>query len=318
MKFNNYLPNVIGQQSAVKKLNFLLAGMERTRILPHLFLSAEAGGGKSFISKEIARATSNIQKKHTGKGRLFAHLNAGQVTSMKDFEAFMFETVGENEVTVLIDEAHGLSEKVTARLLSMLEPSNQNKGFFAVGAGESERRMEVDFSKVTFIFATTERDKMFPALLDRLKEIQLAPLSEEELAMIILSQCNSEVEITTDALVQLVSRLRLNGRSAIKMGEDVNSYIGAYGVDTFDKEDAEELFEVLGIHPLGVSDEEIRVLKYLRAHNGVRLQDVANYMNQSPQVVKEMEKYLTRRGLMVVDGKRFITTVGREYLDNLS
>jgi Holliday junction resolvasome RuvABC ATP-dependent DNA helicase subunit len=318
MKFKNYLPSVIGQESAKKKLNFLLAGMERTGYLPHLFLSAEAGGGKSFISKEIARATANIQQSRTGNRRIFTHVNAGQVTSMADFGAFMFETVGDKESTVLIDEAHGLSEKVTARLLSMLEPSNENKGFFAIGAGESEQRMEVDFSKVTFIFATTERDKMFPALLDRLKEIQLAPLSEEELAMIILSQCNSEVEITTDALVQLVGRLRLNGRSAIKMGEDVNSYVGAYGVDKFGKEDAEELFEVLGIHPLGVSDEEIRVLKYLRAHSGVRLQDVANHMNQSPQVVKEMEKYLTRRGLMAVDGKRFITMAGREYLENFS
>lgn len=317
MKKIDYLPKVIGQESAKRKLNFLLAGMERTGILPHLFLSAEAGGGKSFMAKQIAKATADIQQKRTGERRKFAHINAGQVSSLADFGAFMFETVGDETCTVLIDEAHGLSPKVTARLLSMLEPSNSNRGFFAIGAGEAEQRMEVDFSRATFIFATTERDKVFPALMDRLKQVELSPLSNPELAMIILSQCDKGAKVTNEALVELVARLRMNGRSAIKMGEDVNSYLGAYGVDKFDVDDAHELFNVMGINPLGVSDEEIRVLKYLRAHNGVRLQDIANHMAQSPQVIKEMERYLLRRGLMTIDGQRYLSVDGRKYLDEL-
>lgn len=316
--FKDYLPNVIGQELVKKKLNFLLAGMEKTGLIPHLFLSAEAGGGKTFLSKQIAIATSSVQKRLTGRSRVFANVNAGQVSSVTDFGAFMFETVGEQPATILIDEAHQLTPKVTARLLSMLEPSNSHKGFFAMGAGDNEQRLEIDFKNTTFIFATTERNEVFPPLMDRLKEINLSPLSETELGMIILSQCDPSANISTMALVKLVERLRMNGRSAIKMGEDVNAYLAAYGQDSFEESDADELFDVLGIHPLGVTDEEVRVLKYLRAHRaGARLQDVANHFNQSPQTIKDMEKYLLRRGLMAIDGKRLITLSGVEYLDSL-
>jgi Holliday junction resolvasome RuvABC ATP-dependent DNA helicase subunit len=318
-KFTDKLPNVIGQNKIKRKLNFLLAGMEHTGIMPHMFLSAEAGGGKSFIAKQIAIATSNVQEKRTGERRKFAHINAGQFTSIKDFGAFMFETVNETPITVLIDEAHGLSPKVTNRLLSMLEPSNTNKGFFAIGGGDTEERMEVDFSLATFIFATTEKDKMFKPLMDRLTEIALEPLDNVELGMIILSQCDPSANVTTEAVVDLVSRLRMNGRSAIKMGENVNAFLAAYDVEEFDRNSAKELFEVLNILPMGLTSEEVRVLEFLRAHpQGARLLDVANHVSQGTLVVRDMEQYLLRRGLMAVDGKRFITKEGKEYLDELN
>lgn len=318
MKFEDRLPKVIGQKKVKRKLNFLLTSMEKTGLMPHLFLSAEAGGGKSFLAKQIAIATSDVQEHRTGGRRKFAHINAGQFSSMKDFGAFMFETVLDTPITVLIDEAHGLSDKVTNRLLSMLEPSNSNKGFFAMGAGEGEERMDVDFTMATFIFATTEKDKMFKPLMDRLTEVALEPLETTELGMIILSQCDKEANISTEAVVELVSRLRLNGRSAIKMGENVNTFLAAYGTNEFTKDDTKELFELMNILPMGLTSEEVRVLKYLRAHpQGSRLLDAANHISQAPNVVKDMEQYLLRRGLMKVDGKRFITIEGRDYLDNL-
>ena len=315
-KFTDRLPNVIGQAQVKRKLNFLLAGMENTGLMPHMFLSAEAGGGKSFISKQIAIATSDIQELRTGERRKFAHINAGQFTSIKDFGAFMFETVQDTPITVLIDEAHGLSDKVTNRLLSMLEPSNTNKGFFAMGSGDTEERMDVDFTMATFIFATTEKDKMFKPLMDRLTEVALEPLSNVELGMIILSQCDPEANVTTEAVVELVSRLRMNGRSAIKMGENVNTFLSAYGAEEFTIDDSKELFEVMNILPLGLTSEEVRVLEFLRAHpQGSRLLDVANHVAQAALVVRDMEQYLLRRGLMAVDGKRFITPEGKDYLD---
>lgn len=316
MQFPDRLHNVIGQESAKKAVNFLLAGMRQTSILPHMFLSAEMGGGKSFFSKQVAIAASDIHEEIHGERRKFANINAGQIASLEDFTAFMFDEVEDQPITVLIDEAHAIAPKITTRLLTMLEPSNDSKGFFAVGAGELEQKIEIDFRKATFILATTERNKIFQPLMDRLKQVNLNPLSNEELGSILLTQVNPKASVATDALVELVLRLRMNGRSAIKMGEHVNSYFAACNTLDFTLTDAENLFEILSIHPMGLSCEEVRVLKFLRANStGAQLQGIANHFSQAPAVIREMERYLLRRGLMKIDGKRFISTLGRQYLD---
>ena len=312
------LENVIGQTNAKRKLNFLLAGMSNTGMMPHMFMSGEAGGGKSFLAKQVAIATANIQQERMGERRKFVQVNGTQFQRTKDFEDFVLETLDENLLTVLVDECHAIGKSVETKMLSMLEPSNSNKGFFAVGAGETERRVEIDFQKVTFIFATTDKEKMAAPLMRRLEEINLEPLRPSELAMVILTQCNKDAEITDKALVELVSRLRMNGGSAIKMGEHVNAYLSAFGADKFDVSDAKELFKIMRILPMGITDEELRVMNFLRAHpQGVRLQDIANQLNQSAQTIKSIEAYLLRRGLMVVDGKRFISNAGKDYLNEI-
>lgn len=320
MNFQDRLLNVVGQAPVKLKANFLLAGQERTGLFPHLFLSGEKGGGKTFLAKQIAKATADIQQGREPKSarRKFLKVNAGAIKKLDDFSALMLSSVSEGPCVVFIDEAHGLSSTVTDRLLTLLEPSNENTGSFSTGAGDEERAVNINFKDVTFMFATTEKDKMFDPLLDRLEEISVEPMSDAELLAVMRTQCDNQIELDHFAEREVVGRMRGNARSAIKMGATLNSFAATVGRCELDKDDIVAMAKIMGIQPKGLTTEEVRLLKYLRSQNkAVQLQDEANYMGQSPRTVMDIERYPRNKGLMLVDGKRGITPLGRDYLDEL-
>lgn len=319
MQIQNRLENVVGQERAKLKLNFFLEGQAANGIMPHLFLYAEKGGGKTFVAKEVAKATADIQQEREGKRRDFIPLTAGQLKKVSDLEALMFDVANEGPCVIFVDECHGLTNQdVVDRLLVLLEPNAQNTGTFAIGAGDSEQRMTINFKDVTFIFATTEKDKVFGPLLDRLEKVELAPLSDEELVEVMFTKCYDNVQISNDAIKEIVRHLRGNGRSAMKMGENVNKFFSLSGVDSMELEHVKELFEIMEVYPYGLAGQEVRLLQYLRANrSGVQLQDIANYFNESPAAAKKLEEHLRRKHLMLIDGKRKITLEGIHYLDEI-
>ena len=65
-----------------------------------------------------------------------------------------------------------------------------------------EQTFTFDFKKQTFIFATTESDKLFPPLKDRLSTVDFEQYSEDELGKIIQLNCEG-VSFSNEALQRL-------------------------------------------------------------------------------------------------------------------
>ena len=92
---------------------------------------------------------------------------------------------------------------------------------------------EFNFKKQTFIFATTESDKIFPPLKDRLTTIDFEPYQSDELAEIV-KLCSPNIIFEDDALEAVASTIRNNARSAVKRVKEINLYCGAKGRTIFD------------------------------------------------------------------------------------
>ena len=58
MSQENY-SKIVGQDKVKKKLNFILEGYQKTKIIPHLLFVAPRGCGKTLIAQE----TANIMKR---------------------------------------------------------------------------------------------------------------------------------------------------------------------------------------------------------------------------------------------------------------
>ena len=76
----------------------------------------------------------------------------------------------------------------------------------------------------------------------------------------------------------------------------------------------------MGILPLGLTRQELRVLTALNSHHDSSLTRVAATLQLTPGAVqKDLELFLLRCGLMQIDTQgRNLTALGREYLKEVA
>ena len=75
--------------------------------------------------------------------------------------------ISDNEVTILFDEAHALPKDLTMAFLTIFNTEKSSRKLFEWNG----MTFEFNFKQQTFIFATTESDKIFPPLKDRLTTV---------------------------------------------------------------------------------------------------------------------------------------------------
>jgi len=164
------------------------------------------------------------------------------------------------------------------------------------------------------LFATTEPQKVFHALLDRLERIDLEEYSAPQLAQIV-QRSTKEVTYTGNVLEQISSVLRGNARAAHKTAEKVLMYLRKK--THFSEKDWNELRSILGINPLGVNATELQILRYLsKSTEGMSLTCLSAKTGMTRESLqKDCEIYLQKMGLMEIatTGRR-ITAKGLQYL----
>jgi Holliday junction resolvasome RuvABC ATP-dependent DNA helicase subunit len=160
------------------------------------------------------------------------------------------------------------------------------------------------------MFATTESDKIFPPLKDRLTTIDFEDYSNEDLSKIFASQCE-DIDFSEDALRELAKTSRGNARSCVMRGRDVALYCARKGEKIFTADDLESFFDQLGVLPFGLTATEMQLLKILRRDGQCSLQMLAAKTGLSRSAIqRDHELYLMRKNLIVIDGKRNITNNG--------
>lgn len=310
MNYNDYFPELIGQDGVKKKLAFYLEAFEKTGKCPFLNLIGAKGLGKTEFAKAFAK---NLHNKD-GDRRLFYEINCSTIKNNESFfEQIFLPLISDNEITVLFDECHALPQDLTMAFLTIFNTEKSGRKDFIW----NEMTFTFDFTKQTFIFATTESDKIFPPLKDRLTTIDFEPYSEEELSEIV-KLCTPEVVYSMGCIEKIATTIRNNARSAVKRAKEISLYCGAKGNTLFTLDNFDDLCDRVGILPLGISFTEKQILEVLNNCGSATLTGLSAKLGLSKSAVqRDHELYLLNKNLIEIDGKRKITSHGLKLCESL-
>ena len=312
-KFNN----IIGQKSAKKKLEFFIDGYDASGIIPHLMFVAPKGSGKTMMAKQLGR---NLSARHDeerlGRPKKFLEINCSTLKSVKQFfNQIVIPHIHEKECTILFDEASELPKDVTMALLTVLNPNSENRTTFSY----EDFTVDFDFSRQSFMFATTEAQSIFHALMDRTERIDLEEYSYNELGKIVARVCEGKT-FENGVLDDVATVLRGNARAAQKMANNIAIFLKSKKKKNFTKKHWLELKDHLGVRPLGLSAIEIQVLRHLSEKKDCSLTFLASKTGLSKACLqRDFEMYLQKMDLMEIStAGRAITAKGQKYLESIA
>ena len=303
MSKENY-SQIVGQQKTKTKLNFLLEGFKETSIMPHLLFVAPRGCGKTLIAQE----TANLMGRKNN-----AIINCSTIKNVKSFfNQVMLPYVVSKDITLIFDEASELPRDVTMALLTILNPNTNNWNEFTFEDGTYRFR----FDQNSFIFCTTEAQKLFHALLDRLYRVDMQDYSYVELGNIISNNLKTKNQSIDDSVIGEVSSVcRGNARQAQAMANQISSYLSSKKSNKLTNDGWTDIKSKLSIYPLGLSEIELNVIKILKEHGEVRLTNLSAKTNLTKDMLqKNVELYLMRNSLIEIRPTgRALTKKGHDY-----
>jgi Holliday junction resolvasome RuvABC ATP-dependent DNA helicase subunit len=271
---------------------------------------APKGCGKTLMAKSVARRLKTINK-----DKRYFEINCSTLKNVKQFfNQIVIPIMQDRDATILFDECSEIPKDVTMALLTILNPNPEHQTSFSY----EDYTVDFDFRRLSFMFATTETQSVFHALMDRLERVDLEEYSLEEMGKIVA--LNLDIDIEPKALKDISSVLRGNARAAQKMAQKIESYCEQNEVGKFDYSDWHELSKILSIFPLGLNTTEILLLNILKDNKDCSLTNLAAKTGISKHAVqRDFEIYLQKHSLMdITTAGRNITAFGLEYLKNLN
>lgn len=299
----------IGQDFVKNKLKFYLESHQRTSLTPFLLFVGAAGLGKTEFAREFG---ANLHSS-SGERRKFIEINSSTVKTLNQFLSDIYVPhIQDQEVTIFFDEAHALPNQVVMAFLTIFNTENATVKDFQYGGAF----YPFDFTKQSFIFATTESDKIFAPLRDRLTIVNFDSYNLDELGEMFTSKLN-HLKFQPNALEFLCSSFRGSARNCIAMIKDTDDYARNKGIVNYTLDNAKKLCNTLGIFPQGLSQIEWRILNILHDNGRTSLQGLAAKTGLSRSALqRHHENYLLYKGYMEIDGQRTITLKGRQLINN--
>ena len=310
MKNNDLFPNIVGQDRAKKRLNFYLQGYNANGVMPHLMFIAPKGCGKTTLAKAMGK--NMVSREDKSKPKRFLEINCSTVKSVKQFfNQIVIPHINMQDCTVLLDECSELPKDVTMMLLTVLNPNSENRTTFSY----EDYTVDFDFSRQSFMFATTEAQSVFHALMDRCERVDLEEYTYNELAEIVC-RVLPDYSFEDDVLADVATVLRGNARAAQKISNHIKSFLMHRRRKNFTKKDWAELSDALGILPLGLSPIELQILGYLDQQKESSLTRLSAKTGLTKACLqRDFELYLQKHDLMqITTAGRAITKKGKDYL----
>ena len=299
-------PDIIGQESAKRVLDFHIGGFKSTKVMPHLMFVAPKGCGKTTLAKAVARTLKGIDD-----AKRYFEINCSTIKNVKQFfNQLVIPIMQDRDATILFDEASEIPKDVSMAMLTILNPNAENMTSFSF----EDYTVDFDFSRLSFMFATTETQSVFHALMDRLERVDLEEYSLDEMGQIVAM--NLEVDIEPKTLRDIAGVLRGNARAAQKMAHKIKSYCSQKNIKRFNSTHWKDLSRILNIFPLGLNVTEIQLLNILKDNKDCSLTNLSAKTGISKQAVqRDFEIYLQKHSLMeITTAGRNITAKGLDYL----
>jgi Holliday junction resolvasome RuvABC ATP-dependent DNA helicase subunit len=289
--------SLIGQDHIKRQLDFYLRAHKATGVTPFLMFNGAKGLGKTEFAKQFAKELK----------KPMLEINCSTIKNSKQFfEQIFMPVIMDNEITILFDECHALPKDLVMAFLTVFNIDNSRRREFSF----EDSSLEFNFEKQTYVFATTEPDKLFAPFKDRLTIIDFKPYSQIELSDILQKKLD-HVSFDSATLVSISDSLRGNARSAVKRAKEIDMYCESKNQATFGPQDWKELCHDLGIDALGLTNTEIEILHVLKNRGDCTLGMLSAATGLSRTCIqRDSEIHLLKKGLMNIDIKRKITPAG--------
>lgn len=296
--------NIIGQNDARSTLDFFLCSHSRVTPFPNLIFTGGHGLGKTFFASKIAKAL----------GRQFIEINCGDLRTSEDFVDIVLQHVfqANKPATILMDEAHALSNEITTILLTFLNPTNNYINNF------NYRGLNIrwDMSLINVIFATTDAYHIFKPLRNRCQEIYFYPYSDDDLYEIVKGYLPEITLLCSKKDLALTCRGR--ARDAFVLSTNIRRLLGITGSNQFTQKDLDILKGRLGVLPMGLKRAEVDLLKTVAEHGPISAGNLAiKLMVNQSNIEEELEIRLRELGMIESSSRgRIITPLGSQYLES--
>lgn len=311
---NDVFKDLIGLDNTKRKLNFYLKNYQNTYISPNLLLYSAKGCGKTSLARKYASALTT--KSDKTKIKKYIEINSSTIDDIDSFFGIVNNHLVDQDCTVFFDEAETIEDDLSLTLCSILNPNKDNINYFNYNGNN----YVFDFSRLTFIFASTEIQKIHHALLDRLNIIDFDDYKISDLAKIIQKNL-SDYKIEDGLLDMVATVVRGNPRQAQKLSNDIIAYLKSKSNKQFTKNDWINIRYQLNINDYGLTASEIKVLQILKDNpNGVSLTKVSSILGSTAENCRKfIELYPLKLGLFEVRPAigRVLTAKGYEIANKL-
>jgi len=306
----NYFDEMIGQSKTKSVLGFYIDAFEKTEILPHMFIVGQRGQGKTMLATQVAK---NLRSKTLGRVKPMLTINCSTLKNVRQFiEDIVLQYVRDQHITLFFDEVHEMPTPIQTCLLTVLNPNKHNLNTLRF----EDYHIEFDFTKVSFIFATTDPQRVITPLKDRCRMIHMEEYQYDELGEIVKGN-SEDLEFDDETLRDIASVCRGNARNATLMAKDnILQFARRHNVSFVDMNIWGRIKAVLGILPLGLENTELQILKVLKDRMVCSLTNISAVTGLSSQALRaEFELYPLKHNLMeIAQGGRRLTAHGRDYL----
>jgi Holliday junction resolvasome RuvABC ATP-dependent DNA helicase subunit len=306
----NYFDEMIGQSKTKIVLGFYIDAFEKTEILPHMFIVGQRGQGKTMLATQVAK---NLRSKTLGRVKPMLTINCSTLKNVRQFiEDIVLQYVRDQHITLFFDEVHEMPAPIQTCLLTVLNPNKHNLNTLRF----EDYNIEFDFTKVSFIFATTDPQRVITPLKDRCRMVHMEEYQYDELGEIVKGN-SEDLEFDDETLRDIASVCRGNARNATLMAKDnILQFARRHNVSFVDMNIWGRIKSVLGILPLGLENTELQILKVLKDRTVCSLTNISAVTGLSSQALRaEFELYPLKHNLMeIAQGGRRLTGHGRDYL----
>jgi Holliday junction resolvasome RuvABC ATP-dependent DNA helicase subunit len=306
----NYFDEMIGQSKTKSVLGFYIDAFEKTEILPHMFIVGQSGQGKTMLATQVAK---NLRSKTLGRVKPMLTINCSTLKNVRQFiEDIVLQYVRDQHITLFFDEVHEMPAPIQTCLLTVLNPNKHNLNTLRF----EDYNIEFDFTKVSFIFATTDPQRVITPLKDRCRMVHMEEYQYDELGEIVKGN-SEDLEFDDETLRDIASVCRGNARNATLMAKDnILQFARRHNVSFVDMNIWGRIKTVLGILPLGLENTELQILKVLKDRTVCSLTNISAVTGLSSQALRaEFELYPLKHNLMeIAQGGRRLTGHGRDYL----
>ena len=300
---NKAFSHIVGQDHLKRQLSFYLDAYKNTGIIPFLMFNGQRGIGKT----EFARALGAAAKK------TFYEINSSSIKNEKQFFEQLMPQIQGTDCVLFFDEAHELPKKLVTAFLSIFNTEKKTVVHYTY----QDVEYTFDFAQMSFIFATTEMDRLFAPFKDRLTVVDFVPYSNSEVKDIIKKRI-PDVKFAAGALDEISTTIRGNARSAVKRAKEIEMYCEAKNSPDFSLEDWKELCHKANINKRGLSNTEIQILSALKERGPLTLTMLSAITGLSIQALrKDAELHLLKMNLLRIEGTRQITSQGLRLLETI-